>query len=798
MNDRHRQQGFPAELFVQAIPDVMVCPICQCVMRQAVTLMCRGSHKACEACCEMWVKKQGKATCPCCRQELSGPHFNRDPYFNSLIQQLSVRCAQRPCEWQGKLEDLDRHQTQECSQREVGCSHAGCPHRCPASALPAHLDGCGWKPEPCTGCCQVMPRKDLPAHRATVCPAMEGLCPDCHQPCQRSALDAHRAQCPEAPLPCPVPGCDAQVARCRMEHHIATAAPQHVICLGRLLVKGQADLEATKAALSETQRMLSQSTTAQQRMQTDLEVTKAALSETQKTLSRSNATQQRLQTDLEATKAALDRSTTAQQRLQTDLEATKADLCETQGSLSESNAAQQQLQADLKATKAALDETREALLQQGLQCDADARSEGGGSMPPPLDEMIQMVQRAAALADQRPPRVPVDRVQLNIGSPEVSQLFEFCSDSEKRDHLMNFLDYDVLMAPRDRMVVFANTKRTVDELTLHLRESGYSALGIHGDKCQAERDCVMTEFREGTATICITTDAAARIGIDSVLMHAICSFPSNPWRCPVGPFSSYAQYIRYVVNYDMPACYEARRVARAVAGISWTPLTPEDGKMSRELIRILTETGQPVPPELTRIAETSERGRGTESGGGTGIPRPLPADPRSPAAMVCPHFLHSLLRLLANLRRSYLMLKTNRQRRYRLVDSDCFAFDLQAQVPILLVGLGLRPGNGPAPTVSRRSVTCLAHSEEAWVPMAECPSWWRIPRGGQLVPMFFEEPMLLAAGESVAFRCTNAFCSCGEAVSRNEQIYLPAGVMLDCLGVPSGRCGFVGEIFYTL
>ncbi|KAJ4456892.1 hypothetical protein PAPYR_7705 [Paratrimastix pyriformis] len=205
----------------------------------------------------MWLRQQ--ATCPCCREQVAKPHFHLDPYFNSLIQQLSVHCTQRPCEWQGKLEDLDRHQTQECSQREVACPLVGCPHRCPASALPAHLDGCEWKPEPCAKCHQVMPRKDLPV-------------------------------LPEAPLPCPVPGCGAQVARCRMERHISTAAPQHVICLGRLLVQGQAD--PTKAALG-------RSTAAQQRLQTDLEATKAALSETQRTLSRSSATQQRLQTDLD-------------------------------------------------------------------------------------------------------------------------------------------------------------------------------------------------------------------------------------------------------------------------------------------------------------------------------------------------------------------------------------------------------------------------------------------------------------------------------------------------------------------
>ncbi|KAJ4461954.1 hypothetical protein PAPYR_1655 [Paratrimastix pyriformis] len=215
------QEGFPTELFAQTIPDVMVCPICQCVMRQAVTLMCQGSHKACEACCERWIKTQGASvTCPCCRQELIKPHFNRDPYFNSLIQQLAVHCPQPPCEWQGKLEDLARHQTHECSYREA----QGTTPVCPAG------------------------RTRSPARTAT----------------SRS----HRAQCPEALQTCPVPGCDAKVARCRLENHLATAPdPPH---LARLQA-------ATKAALDACRADLARSAAAQQHLQGVVDVLKKQL-----------------------------------------------------------------------------------------------------------------------------------------------------------------------------------------------------------------------------------------------------------------------------------------------------------------------------------------------------------------------------------------------------------------------------------------------------------------------------------------------------------------------------------------
>ncbi|KAJ4455329.1 putative TNF receptor-associated factor 3 [Paratrimastix pyriformis] len=269
----------------------MLCPICHCVMRQAVTLMCRGSHKACETCCQQWMER--KPTCPCCQQELAKPHFNRDPLFNSFIQQLPVHCPKRPsCEWQGKLEDLTRHQTQECGQREVGCTHGGCTHRCPACALPGHLEGCQWKPVPCEKCAKVMPRKDIQGHLGTVCPAVEVPCPDCHQLFQRSTLDAHRAQCPEAPLPCPVQGCDAKVARCRLEEHIATAAPQHVTCLSRALQRTQAAMDECRAA--------------QQRLQDEVAALRKQQAEQKAAMTDESRAAERLQDEVAALREQVD------------------------------------------------------------------------------------------------------------------------------------------------------------------------------------------------------------------------------------------------------------------------------------------------------------------------------------------------------------------------------------------------------------------------------------------------------------------------------------------------------------
>jgi len=64
-----------------------------------------------------------------------------------------------------------------------------------------------------------------------------------------------------------------------------------------------------------------------------------------------------------------------------------------------------------------------------------------------------------------------------------------------------------------RSLIFANTKRMVDQLAGLLKDRGYLADGLHGDLSQNQRDLVMNTFRSGRINILIATDVAAR-GID--------------------------------------------------------------------------------------------------------------------------------------------------------------------------------------------------------------------------------------------------------------------------------------------
>jgi hypothetical protein len=174
--------------------------------------------------------------------------------------------------------------------------------------------------------------------------------------------------------------------------------------------------------------------------------------------------------------------------------------------------------------------------------------------------------------------------EVHIGSIElkantdIKQIVEVVSDHEKISKMQRLLEK---IMDGSKILIFSETKRNCDELTRNLRMQGFPALAIHGDKSQQERDWVLNEFRSGKALLMVATDVAAR-GLD-------------------------ISDIMYVVNYDMPNGIEdyIHRIGRTGRagrkGTAYSFFTQKNGKMAGQLIKILTDAGQEIPPELTRF-----------------------------------------------------------------------------------------------------------------------------------------------------------------------------------------------------
>eukprot|EP00546_Thalassionema_frauenfeldii_P003271 CAMPEP_0178932266 /NCGR_PEP_ID=MMETSP0786-20121207/22492_1 /TAXON_ID=186022 /ORGANISM="Thalassionema frauenfeldii, Strain CCMP 1798" /LENGTH=363 /DNA_ID=CAMNT_0020609479 /DNA_START=476 /DNA_END=1569 /DNA_ORIENTATION=+ len=188
-------------------------------------------------------------------------------------------------------------------------------------------------------------------------------------------------------------------------------------------------------------------------------------------------------------------------------------------------------------------------------------------------------------------QVTVGSLDLS-GNKDVTQIIEVCNDADKYPSLLKYLRQT--LTPKDRVLVFVETKKGADMLTQSLRMDGFQARAMHGDKSQDERDWVLREFKNLQSTLLIATDVAAR-GLD-------------------------VSDIRMVVNFDMPNDMESyiHRIGRTGrAGKKGTAISffvgMKNGRMARDLIEILNRTTQQIPPELHSLAASSGgsgRGRG--------------------------------------------------------------------------------------------------------------------------------------------------------------------------------------------
>lgn len=107
-----------------------------------------------------------------------------------------------------------------------------------------------------------------------------------------------------------------------------------------------------------------------------------------------------------------------------------------------------------------------------------------------------------------------DFYQVTVGSldlsanKDVTQIIEVCTDMDKYRNLQRYLREN--LSPKDRVLVFVETKKGCDMLTRSLRSDGFQARAMHGDKSQEERDWALREFKGMQSTLLVATDVAAR------------------------------------------------------------------------------------------------------------------------------------------------------------------------------------------------------------------------------------------------------------------------------------------------
>lgn len=94
----------------------------------------------------------------------------------------------------------------------------------------------------------------------------------------------------------------------------------------------------------------------------------------------------------------------------------------------------------------------------------------------------------------------------------------------------------------DKVLIFSETKRDVEKLTVDLNRGGFRAESIHGDKRQGQRTRALASFKNNQVDILVATDVAAR-GLD-------------------------IKDVTHVINYTVPKTYDdyIHRIGRTGRG----------------------------------------------------------------------------------------------------------------------------------------------------------------------------------------------------------------------------------------
>lgn len=117
-------------------------------------------------------------------------------------------------------------------------------------------------------------------------------------------------------------------------------------------------------------------------------------------------------------------------------------------------------------------------------------------------------------------------------NPVLVQVAETHDNSSIRQHFFQFeLNKHRLTALRllllhyrpGSTLVFCNTRRETEEVADELRSDGFSALALHGDLEQRQRDQTLVRFANKSVSILVATDVAAR-GLDIDALDAVINY----------------------------------------------------------------------------------------------------------------------------------------------------------------------------------------------------------------------------------------------------------------------------------
>ncbi len=115
-------------------------------------------------------------------------------------------------------------------------------------------------------------------------------------------------------------------------------------------------------------------------------------------------------------------------------------------------------------------------------------------------------------------RIEIEAVPVQEAMIEQRLLF-----ADNMDHKNRLLDALLRGVDMTQAIVFTSTKRSTEEISDLLADSGFASDALHGDMQQGQRNRALQRLREGRTKVLVATDVAAR-GIDVAGISHVINF----------------------------------------------------------------------------------------------------------------------------------------------------------------------------------------------------------------------------------------------------------------------------------
>ncbi|MDP2515321.1 ATP-dependent RNA helicase DbpA [Photobacterium damselae subsp. piscicida] len=166
-----------------------------------------------------------------------------------------------------------------------------------------------------------------------------------------------------------------------------------------------------------------------------------------------------------------------------------------------------------------LDEA-DRMLEMGFQDAIDAVIDCAPKQRQTLLFSATYPTQIASIANSIMNKPAMVKVEATHDNSSISQHFYKVDNNEERMDAVRLL---LAKHHPESAVIFCNTKREAQEVADTLVDEGFSALALHGDLEQRERDRTLVRFANKSCSILVATDVAAR-GLDIDALDAVINY----------------------------------------------------------------------------------------------------------------------------------------------------------------------------------------------------------------------------------------------------------------------------------